>query len=119
MPVAEFVRIRTRRMIPRQQIDIGWSDLTFALAACLRPHDAARLADQIDSQWQAGGTSLTTLSVRSGFDAVLTALDWPPHSEVLVSAATIRDMPRILVEHQLSVVPVDLDMSTLSVSQQT
>lgn len=103
-------------MIPRKQLDIGWNDLMSAVAACLRPLDRQHLSREIDAAWNSDGRTLTALSVRSGFDAILTVLDWPPGSEVMVSAVTIRDMPRILREHGLRPVPVDLDMSNLAVS---
>jgi dTDP-4-amino-4,6-dideoxygalactose transaminase len=37
------------------------------------------------------------------------AMKWPPGSEILVSAATIKDMVRIVEHHGLVPVPVDLD----------
>lgn len=52
--------------------------------------------------------------MRSGFDALLRTLSFPPGSEVLLSAITIRDMPRIFAEHGLVPVPVDLDPRTLA-----
>lgn len=55
-----------------------------------------------------------TLSVRTGFDAFLTIMNFPPHSEVLMSACTISDMPKIVTAHGLYPVPVDLDLNTLS-----
>jgi dTDP-4-amino-4,6-dideoxygalactose transaminase len=58
--------------------------------------------------------SLVCLSVRSGFDLLLGALAWPAGDEVLVSAITIPDMSRILREHGLQPVPVDLDLATLA-----
>lgn len=102
-------------MIPRKQLDIDWKTLAFAALACLRSHDTNSLAAAIDRFFEADGRTLPTLSVRSGFDALLTCLDWPAGSEVLVSAATIQDMPRILIEHGLRPIPVDLDMARLAV----
>ncbi|HEY3901333.1 MAG TPA: DegT/DnrJ/EryC1/StrS family aminotransferase [Chthoniobacter sp.] len=95
-------------MIARKRLDIGWRDLALGLGACLRagkPGDN----DFCDSK------SLVCLSVRSGFDLLLSALALPAGSEVLISV-TIPAMPRILAEHGLIPVPVDLDMSTLSVT---
>jgi perosamine synthetase len=51
--------------------------------------------------------------VRSGFDLLLTALELPPGSEMIVSAVTIPDMVRIVEHHQLSPVPVDVHGQTL------
>jgi perosamine synthetase len=121
-------------MVPRKQLDIDWLDLIAALRFCLSKLDRSQLERELDQAWKTPNSTaaedttsrdlnfpatLATLSVRSGFDATLTSLDWPPGSEVLVSAITIRDMPRILTAHGLRVIPVDLDMSSLSVSVET
>jgi len=95
-------------VIARKRLDIRWRDLAFGLGACL---------------WSARATpdpfcdheSLVCLSVRSGFDLLLGTLALPAGSEVLVSAITIPAMPRILAEHGLVPVPVDLDLPALSV----
>lgn len=102
-------------MIPRQGLDIGWSDLLFALRACLRSQEAQTIQRRLEAAWSPDRESVACLSVRSGFDALLGALNWPQGSEVLVSAATIRDMPRLLVEHGLVPIPVDMDFRTLAV----
>lgn len=102
-------------MIPRKQLDILWADLAFAAWASLAAAARDDLQRQIEEGWSRGAASLACLSVRSGFDAVLTALDFPPGSEVLVSAVTIRDMVRILEAHALVPIPVDLDMRRLAV----
>jgi len=54
------------------------------------------------------------LSTRSGLDLFLRAVAWPRGSEVLYSAFTIPDVVRILEEHSLVGVPVDLDAATLA-----
>ncbi|WP_167538327.1 DegT/DnrJ/EryC1/StrS family aminotransferase [Streptomyces albofaciens] len=56
---------------------------------------------------------LATLSVRSALDLALTAASLPRGSEVLMSAVTIPDMWRIVTEHGLVPVPVDLNADTL------
>lgn len=61
----------------------------------------------------ASGTSLVFQSVRSAFDALLTAAAFPAGSEVLISGITIPDMPRIVRAHGLVPVPIDLDPATL------
>lgn len=96
-------------MIARKRLDIGWSDLAAGIRACLWQGSAK------EEDFRSGD-SLHCLSVRSGFDLFLTALALPEGSEVLVSAVTIPDMPRILREHRLVPVPIDLDFATASVS---
>ena len=105
-------------MIPRKRIDIAWADLASGLLGCLLPGSAAALRARVEAAWDQQA-NLACLSVRSGFDALLTALALPHGSEVLISAVTIADMPRIIRAHGLVPVPVDLDMQTLAVSATT
>jgi dTDP-4-amino-4,6-dideoxygalactose transaminase len=106
-------------MIPRKRLDIGWTDLLFGIAACLWPGHRDSMRHRLERLWSPQGHGLAFLSVRSGFDALLSVLDLPRGSEVLVSAITIRDMTRILEEHGLVPVPVDLDMRTLAVDPES
>ena len=103
-------------MIPRKPLDIGLTDLAYAVAACLRREDRHAVERRIESLWSDEGKSLVCLSVRSGFDALLSELNFPKQSEVLVSAITIRDMTRIIEEHGLVAIPVDLDTPDLAPS---
>jgi perosamine synthetase len=100
-------------MWPRKQLDIGWSDLAFGLfqivAARSRPTEQAVVGDD----WVPPQEIVLALSVRSGLDLLLTSLDLPSGSEVLVSAVTIPDMVRIIEHHRLVPVPVDVDGRTL------
>lgn len=70
---------------------------------------------RVEGFWSPEDDAVACLSVRSGFDQLLEALAWPPGSEILVSALTIRDMARIVEAHRLVPVPIDLDMDSLSV----
>lgn len=103
-------------MLPRGILDIGWADLGFGWRASLNPGDRADAQARVEAAWSNGKDALCALSVRSGLDLLLTALNLPPGGEVLTSAMTIEDVPRILGEYGLVAVPVDLDMHTLSVS---
>src|SRR4051794_3924978 len=100
-------------MWPRKQLDIGWSDLAFGLfqivAARSRPTEQAVVGDD----WVPPQGVVLALSVRSGFDLLLTALDLPAGSEVIMSAVTIPDMARIVQHHRLTPVPVDVHGRTL------
>jgi perosamine synthetase len=95
-------------MIARKRADIAWRDIAFGLRVCLWP-TPPRPDGFCDEE------SLVCLSVRSGFDMLWSALAWPAGSEVLVSAITIPDIPRIIRHHELVPVPVDLDIATLTV----
>lgn len=103
-------------MLPRKHLDIGLTDLIYAVASCLQHEDRRAIERRIETLWTRDGNNLVCLSVRSGFDALLGALNLPPRSEVLVSAITIRDMPRIVEAHGLVPIPVDLAPRNLSVS---
>lgn len=98
----------------RKRLDIGWRDLAVGLRGCLVPPDRARTERAIGGFWSQADEALACLSVRSGFDLLLDALDLPPGCEVLVSALTIPDMVRIVEEHGLVAVPVDLDVAQLA-----
>ncbi len=104
-------------MIPRKRIDIGWADLAAGLAACCLPGDTGRAAARVESAWHTARGNLACLSVRSGFDALLGALQLPAGSDVLVSALTIRDMTRIIEAHGCAAVPVDVETQTLAVTR--
>lgn len=105
-------------MIPRKRIDIGLSDIALGLLGCFLPINPATISRDIELQWdpRAIRSNLVCLSVRSGFDAFLSALQLPAGSEVLMSAVNIADMVRIAEAHGLVVVPVDVDPQTLEVA---
>ncbi len=96
----------------RKRIDIGWADLASALAHCLFPN---RVDTTVVNQcWRDSRHAFTCLSVRSGLDILLRALDLPRGSEVIVSAMTIDGILKIIAEHGLVAVPVDLQFETLA-----
>ena len=93
----------------RKRLDIGWSDLMFGACRVFVPPERASVSRRVESLWPAVENTLACLSVRSGFDLLLGALDLPRGAEVLVSAITIPDMIRIIEHHGLVPVPVDID----------
>src|SRR5260221_7617989 len=101
-------------MWARKRIDISWSDLAFGAMRCFVPVRRECLARRVESLWSAADDTLATLSVRTGFDLLLAALELPPGSEIVVSAVTIRDMTRIIERHGLLPVAVELDTSTMA-----
>lgn len=93
----------------RLRLDIGWRDLGRALFAHNRRGDRAVVQANLEANWsRKQGDALACLSVRSGFDLLLEALELPAGSEVLFSAVTIAEMPQIAREHGLVAVPVDV-----------
>jgi dTDP-4-amino-4,6-dideoxygalactose transaminase len=99
----------------RKRVDIGWSDLAAALGHCMLPASRAARAAEVERLWSPEGDAIACLSVRSGFDLWLSAMNLPAGSEVLVSAITIPDMLRIIQDHGLVPVPVDIDPDHLAV----
>jgi dTDP-4-amino-4,6-dideoxygalactose transaminase len=98
----------------RKRIDIGWPDLALGILACCRPQNGPAIQRQVEQHWSAAGDTLACLSVRSGFDLLLAALNLPPKSEVLITALTIPDMVRIIKDHDLVPVPVDVELDTMA-----
>lgn len=106
-------------MWTRKRLDIGWSDLAFGLGHCCTSHDLSILQERVEAACSDSGDALACLSVRSGFDLLLDAWDFPAGSEVLMSALTIHDMPRIVEQHGLIPVPVDIDADDLSPNRES
>lgn len=98
------------------RIDISAADVGYALAECGRRGEGWRhqLEQDIASVWGGERPVLACLSVRTGWDLLLTALRLEEGSEVLMTAVTIPDMVRITRRHGLTVVAVDVDPSSLS-----
>ena len=93
----------------RVRFDIGWLDLWLGRLGCLVPGRRNLLESSVASHWANPNEMLPVLSVRSGFDLLLTALDLPNGSEILLTALTVADMPTIVGKHGLVAVPVDLE----------
>lgn len=61
---------------------------------------------------------LAALSCRTILDLWLQVMDFPPKSQVLLSAVNIPDMITVLESHDLVCIPIDIDMDTLSCDMQ-
>lgn len=101
-------------MIPRTRFDIGWRDLLYGFCQVFTPGDRLSAQRELESFWSPDGDCLACLSLRSGFDVALEAYALPPGSEVLMSCMNIGPMAEIIESHGLTPVPIDLDMTTLS-----
>jgi perosamine synthetase len=104
------------RLYPRHRIDISAMDLAFAFASVFAARDRARMVEEAERSFSDAGDVLATLSVRSAFDLLLTALALPAGSEILFSAITIPDMSAIAEAHGLVPVPLDIRPDTLAPS---
>lgn len=93
----------------RLRLDIGWRDLIRGFCGSLIPGDRPAAQRRLEADWSAGrNDALACLSVRSGLDLLLRSLQLPAGSEILFSAVTIRDMPRIASELGFTPIPVDV-----------
>jgi len=92
----------------RRRLDIGWRDLFCGIAWCFIPARRDALQEAVKRLWPDPDRVFVCFSVRTGFDLLLKALSFPPKSEVLVSALTLPDMVKIIREHDLVPVPVDI-----------
>lgn len=87
-----------------------------AAIGCLRPGRRPPTVADVVGDWFPAEEAILTLSVRSGLDLLLTALDFPPGSEVILTSPTIPDMARVTREHGLTPVPIAIDGETLEPS---
>lgn len=99
-------------LYPRHYLDISTTDLLRSASGKFNGRNAASEARHLEAE--IGPDAIVTLSVRSAWDLVLTALDLPPESEVIMSAVTIPDMARIVEAHGLVPIPIDLDPATMT-----
>ncbi len=99
-----------------KRFDLGWADLAAAFGHCLRADDALAASAEVEALWSDRGDALACLSVRSAFDLYLEARRFPPGSEIVFSAMTVADMPRIALRHGLVPVPCDIDAATAAPS---
>jgi dTDP-4-amino-4,6-dideoxygalactose transaminase len=105
-------------MIPRGQIDISISEIFRGIGYCLADFSGvAKTSDDSDRN-NNNQHQLICLSVRTGFDLLLTALSLPPGSEIIVSNISIPGMFAIIEAHQLVAIPVSVDKSTLHISEE-
>ena len=103
-------------MFPRHRLDVGAADLWFGLRSLVGRPDPDRAETELLQTAGIADRGLVALSVRSAWDLLLGVLDWPPGTEVLVSAVTHPGMAAILRAHGLRAVPVDLDLDTMAPS---
>ena len=101
-------------MWARTQLKIGWRDLAHGGLACLMPGDRETAARKVESYWDDGVESLSTYSVRSGFDLLLQSLDLEPGDEVIFSALNVKGMIKIVKRLGYTPVPVDLDVEHMA-----
>lgn len=97
---------------PRLRLDISPGYLMAGLGFCGSLCNREREVEVIREFW--GEEVLMALSVRTGFDLLLQALQLPPESQVLMSGVNIENMFAIVKAHHLIPVGVDVDFETLA-----
>lgn len=99
-------------MWARARFDIRDADLGYGMRRCVNSRSAEDLSREIEGLWSKENDTLVCYSVRTGFDLVLRALDFPPGTEILFSALNIKGMVKVAKRLRLVPVPIDLDLTT-------
>ncbi len=92
-----------------KRLDFAWNDLVFGFAGCCIPMRRGTWAHRVEQLWSGDGRAIACLSVRSGFDLLLAAAQFPRQGEIVFSALTIGDMPAIAEHHGLIPIPIDIE----------
>ncbi|MEO6522064.1 MAG: aminotransferase class V-fold PLP-dependent enzyme [Mucilaginibacter sp.] len=98
-------------MIPRGKLYISYKDLVSGIYYCLTGRFKSQ-KPRLDQQ----DNKLICLSVRTGIDLVLNALNFPPGFEMIVTDINIPDMFAIINWHELTLVPIPVNKYTLNMS---
>nr|MBA3528617.1 DegT/DnrJ/EryC1/StrS family aminotransferase [Propionibacteriaceae bacterium] len=99
----------------RKRLDLNVGVAAYGLAVCARPPAREAVAAQLAAAWSPADAVVACLSVRSGFDLLLASTNWPPGSEVLLSAVTIPHLATLVRSHGYVPVAVDIDPATMEV----
>ena len=99
-------------MIPRGKLYISNKDLFTGIYYCFADYFRPQKTDNAGKN----DKKLICLSVRTGFDLVLNALDFPAGSEILVTDINIPDMFKIIAGHNLTAIPLPVNKQTLNIS---
>lgn len=83
----------------------------------MKSPERAPLIRDIQKMWvnsQNANSVLPCLSVRTALDLYLRVMNFPPGSEVIVSAVNIPDMIHVLKAHNLRIVSLDINLETMA-----
>jgi len=103
----------------RRRLDISWRDLFYGIAQCFIRRKESNCIEGIQRLWPRPENIFPCFSVRTGFDLLLDVLDVPEGSEVIITAVTLPDMVRIIEDHGLVSVPVDITPDTMGCSRES
>lgn len=94
-------------MWPCKDIDFSWSDIRFAVCACITTYIAKGEKQRLAIENK--HNRLICLSVRAAFDLYLTAREWTYGDECIFIGVNVPDMFRIAASHGLLVRGTDID----------
>jgi hypothetical protein len=94
--------------------DATWKDMLKAFWYTTQEGDRVKTTQELEALFGGLDKCLACLSVRSALDLFLFVMQFPKGSEILMTAINIPDMVCILEHHGLSIVPIDIDLGTLS-----
>ena len=98
--------------------DACWRDLYQALQhSATGCSDRERLVIQLKKLWthpENPNHVLPCLSVRTALDLYLQVKNFPPGSQLIVSALNIPDMVHVIRHHGIEVVPLDVNLDTMA-----
>ena len=98
----------------RIRLKIGWPDLAYGAWRSLFPGRRDRWEQELEALCGFSDSAMASYSVRSGFDLLVQALDFPAGSEILFSALNVPEMGKIAEWNGLVPVPVDLDFDRMA-----
>jgi decaprenylphospho-beta-D-ribofuranose 2-oxidase len=101
-------------MYPRKQLDIRWRDLACAAFHCVFRRSIRAKEAEVEGMFAPGYPVLSAFTVRTGFDLLLGALEFPAGSEILMTALTIPEMVNIAKHHGLVPIPLDIESGTMA-----
>ena len=101
----------------RKRLDISTKDWIYALKSCITTGSRISTIKKIESIWNnENQKAFVCFSVRTGFDLLLEAIKFEQGDEVMISALTIPDMPKIIENNGLVPIPIDLTIDNLAPS---
>ncbi|XHR94108.1 DegT/DnrJ/EryC1/StrS family aminotransferase [Mucilaginibacter sp. UC70_90] len=98
-------------MIPRGKLYISYKNLVEGTYYCLTDRFRSP-GSGVDQR----ANEMVCLSVKTGIDLVLNALNFPPGFEMIVTDINIPDMFAIINWHELTLVPIPVNKYTLNMS---
>jgi perosamine synthetase len=102
------------KMWIRKRLDISLGELLYAMKCCFRRDCPVAVIKKIKCMWETGHQKVfVCFSVRTGFDLLFRVFNFERGSEVLISALTIPDMPKIVRQYGLVPVPLDITEDSL------